>query len=159
MSQNQYFRVGAGSVIYNEHGEILLFARTDITALWQLPQGGMDPGESSEENLWRELFEETAINKTDIDQVDLYPDWLLYEYPPEIRPRVRDGNCLGQIHKWYFLKLKSGTEIDVSKAVDNEFNQVKWSTFGELMKQTDHFKYQVYVKLSEYFDANIKPKP
>jgi len=155
MSQNQYFRVGAGSVIYNEAKEILLFARTHIPSLWQLQQGGMEPNETIEETLWRELFEETAINQTDIEQVDLYPDWLLYEYPVATRTKLKDQNCLGQIHKWYFLKLKPEILVSIEKASDDEFHQVKWSSFKELLQDENNFKHQVHIKLADYFASHL----
>lgn len=156
MSQNQYFRVGAGSVIYNEHGEILLFSRTDNPALWQLQQGGMDPNEEMEETLWRELREETALTQADIEQVDKYPDWLLYEYTSEVRPLLKDPNCLGQIHNWYFLKLKTGVEIDLSKAVDKEFSEAKWVTLEEFLSLPDTLKKDVYTTLADYFTNHIQ---
>jgi len=156
MSQNQYFRAGAGGVIYNEANEILLFARADVPSLWQFPQGGMDHNETTEETLWRELFEETAIKQVDIEQVDLYPEWLLYEYPEANLPQPKDQNCLGQIHKWYFLKLKPGISIDIRKASDQEFNQCRWSNFDDLIKHTDNIKHDVYFKLAEYFSSKIR---
>ncbi|HMO78327.1 MAG TPA: NUDIX domain-containing protein [Candidatus Paceibacterota bacterium] len=155
MSQNQYFRVGAGSVIYNAAGEIALFLRTGNPTLWQLQQGGRDPNETTEETLWRELREETGIQQTNIEKVDLYPDWLLYEYHDQIRPKLNDQNCVGQIHKWYFLKLKPGVLIDLKNATDKEFSEVKWSSFQEVLRDSNNFKYPVYKKLAEYFTTHI----
>lgn len=157
MSQNQYFRVGSGSVIYNEKGEILLFRRADNQDLWQFQQGGMDRGETSEETLWRELLEETGLTQNDIELVTKYPDWLLYEYKPtEIRATLKDPNCFGQAHQWYFLKLGEGVEVDLEKAVDKEFVEVKWSTFEHLLSLPDTFKHHVFKALSEYFATNIQ---
>jgi len=156
MSQNQYFRVGAGTVIYNETGEILLFSRTDNPAIWQLQQGGMDEGETMEETLWRELFEETALTKDNFVQVDKYPDWLLYEYTWELRPELKDPNCLGQIHNWYFLKLKPDVVVDISLAADKEFSEAKWTTFEHLLSLPDTLKKHVYVKLANHFTEHIQ---
>ena len=156
MSQNQYFRVGAGSVIYNDQGEILLFSRADFPDLWQFQQGGMDHGETSEENLWRELLEETGLTPNDIERVTKYPDWLLYEYTPNLRHTLKDPNCFGQAHQWYFLKLKPGVEVDLEKAVDKEFLEVKWSTFEHLLSLPDTFKHDVFRALSDYFAKHIK---
>lgn len=156
MSQNQYFRVGAGSVIYNDQGEILLFSRTDNPTIWQLQQGGMDEGETMDQTLWRELFEETALTEADFEQVDKYPDWLLYEYTWALRPELKDPNCLGQAHNWYFLKLKPGVEIDITKAVDKEFSEAKWVSFDHLLALPDTLKKDVYKALSKYFIENIQ---
>lgn len=156
MTQNRYFRAGAGAVIYNDAGEILLFARTDDQTRWQPPQGGMDNDETSLQTLWRELFEETAIRQEDIEKVDPYPEWLFYEYPSELQPNLKDQNCLGQIHKWYFLKLKPEVTIDLDKASDHEFDQFKWSTITDFLNQAVDFKHTVYKKLTEYFISNLK---
>lgn len=156
MSENQYFRVGAGSIIYNDQGQILLLSRTDNPAIWQLQQGGMDQNETMEETLWRELFEETALSSVDIEQIDKYPDWLFYEYALELRPKLKDPNCLGQAHQWYFLKLKSGVEVDLSKAIDKEFDEARWATFDELLSLPDTMKQKVYRELADYFKTNIK---
>ena len=143
MSQNQYFRVGAGSVIYNDQGEILLFSRTDNPTIWQLQQGGMDEGETMDQTLWRELFEETALTEADFEQVDKYPDWLLYEYTWALRPELKDPNCLG-------------VEIDITKAVDKEFSEAKWVSFDHLLELPDTLKKDVYKALSKYFIENIQ---
>lgn len=155
MSQNQYFRVGAGTIIYNEAGEIVLFSRTDNPTVWQLQQGGMDEGEEMDDTLWRELFEETALTKDDFVQIDKYPDWLLYEYTPELRSKIKDYNCLGQAHAWYFLKLKAGVMIDLSRAADKEFDEARWTTFEHLLSLPETLKKPVYEKLEKYFTEHI----
>lgn len=155
MSQNQYFRAGAGTVIYNETGQIALFARTDNPTIWQLQQGGMDAGETIEETLWRELFEETALSPTDIALITKYPDWLQYEYTKELGTRFKDSNCVGQIHQWYFLKLKPGVQIDLALAPDKEFTAVKWETFEYLLALPEKLKYQVYKTLAQYFAEQL----
>lgn len=68
---------------------------------------------------------------------------------------MKDPNSLGQIHRWYFLKLKPGTAIDVSKAKDKEFTNSKWSTFEDLLARADILKHAVYTELYHYFKTNI----
>ncbi len=155
MSQNQYFRAGAGSVIYNDAGLIALFARSDNANVWQLPQGGMDADETCEQTLWRELFEETALTINDIERVTKFPEWLYYNYTDELRTRLTNPNCIGQIHQWYFLKLKPEVVIDLAKATDKEFTAVKWETFEHLLSLPETLKRQVYITLSQYFREQI----
>lgn len=154
MSQNQYFRAGTGTVIYNEAGEILLFSRIDQPDVWQLQQGGMDAGEEVEDTLWRELVEETGLIKSDFSQVTSYPEKTLYEYPENIRLKMKDPNCLGQIHNWYFLKINPETQIDLSKVAHPEFKDWKWSSLDKLLARID-FKQNVYKKLHRYFLENV----
>ncbi len=155
MSQNQYFRAGAGTVIYNDTGEILLFSRSDRPNIWQLQQGGMDLGEDIEQTLWRELLEETAFIRENFTEVISYPTWLHYEYSAVVRELMNKPDCLGQTHRWYFLKLKPDTEIDITKAADPEFLDWKWSTFADLIAETDTLKKTVYQELSSFFETNI----
>jgi putative (di)nucleoside polyphosphate hydrolase len=155
MSQNQYFRAGIGCIIYNEKNEILLFSRLDNEELWQLPQGGQDSDETIDETLWRELEEETALRQGDFETVSYYPDWLFYQYPPEVRLTLKDLNCLGQIHRWFYLKLKPDTEIDITKVAHPEFKNWRWGTFDDLITNTSSFKTEVYSKLVTYFKSDV----
>ncbi len=151
-----YFRPGAGSVIYNETGEVLIFERADQPGTWQLPQGGMDAGEEPLETLWRELKEETGFSQTDIAKVTEYPHWTIYAYPAKIRTLVRP-DCLGQAHRWYFLELKPGIEVDLTKAHDKEFTDWRWTSFTQLITETGELKKEIYIQLASYFTENIKP--
>jgi putative (di)nucleoside polyphosphate hydrolase len=155
ISHNQYFRAGAGSVIYDESGHIYVFERSDTPGLWQLQQGGMDQGETTEETLWRELMEETALTKEDFTLVTPYPNWLYYNYSDNLRTKLKDPNCLGQIHRWYYLKLKNGVTIDLSLATHPEFAAVKLSTFPELLATEDGLKGAVYSELYRYFREEL----
>jgi putative (di)nucleoside polyphosphate hydrolase len=151
MSQNQYFRAGAGAVIYNDERQIFIFRRNEDRDIWQFPQGGMDPDEAIETTLWRELEEETGLDKESIALVTTYPDWLSYIYPEEMRDSLRDKNCLGQIHRWYFLKIKPGINIDLSKVSHPEFTDFKTINFEDFLKQNDSLKGDVFRKLAEFF--------
>ncbi len=115
----------------------------------------MDAGEAAEETLARELFEETCLTLEDVEEVTPYPTWLYYEYPDSIKAHMKDPNGLGQIHRWYFLKLKPGTTIDVSRAKDKEFTDSRWSTFEDLLASADILKQTVYTELYNYFKTNI----
>jgi putative (di)nucleoside polyphosphate hydrolase len=156
MSQSQYFRIGAGSIIYNDAGEIALFARNGEAHIWQFQQGGMDEGEEIEDTLWRELLEETGLTRDDVALVTPYPTWLSYTYPEDLRMTLRDQNCRGQIHRWYFLKLKPGVLIDLEKAADKEFVDVRFSSFAEFLTAGDRLKHEVYTELSRFFTKEIQ---
>lgn len=160
MTQTQFFRAGTGAVIYTETGEIILFQRADQPEVWQLQQGGIDAGESPEETLWRELKEETGITEANVTKTHEYPDWLYYEYTPAIRTTLRDPNTIGQIHRWYFLKLAPGVTIDVSTVSDKEFTDHKTSHFEEITSSNhphNQLKRTVYTKLADYFHTHVLP--
>ena len=155
MSSNQYFRVGVGVVLYNTDNQIYLFKRTDLPDVWQFPQGGMDEGEMPLDTMWRELEEETGLTEDDIAEVNIYPQWLLYEYDLDKRPTLKDPNCVGQIHHWFFLEVMPETVINLDTATHDEFSEFKLGTFEELLEQSDPLKNHVYEALAEYFETEL----
>lgn len=150
-----YFRPGAGTVIYNQSKEILIFRRADQPNIWQLQQGGMDDGEEPIATMWRELVEETGLTEESIAKVTEYPDWTVYGYTQKIIETGKPG-CLGQAHRWYYLELKPKTVIDLAKAHDKEFIEWQWSTFEDLIAKTGDMKRGIYSKLNNYFEENIQ---
>ena len=160
MTTTQFFRAGVGTVIYTETGEIVLFQRADLPAIWQLPQGGLDEKETPENTLWRELKEETGLDATDVTCTHEYPDWLYYEYLPTTTTPY-NANVIGQIHRWYFLQLKPTSKIDLTKATDQEFTDHKTGTFAALTTSElphNQLKRAVYTKLANYYHAHILPQ-
>ncbi|WP_243633295.1 NUDIX domain-containing protein [Paenibacillus xerothermodurans] len=73
--------VTGGAIIRDEDGRILLQQRSDYGD-WGLPGGGMDPGESVQETMIREVYEETGLT---VKQYELYAIYsgsrMKYNYP------------------------------------------------------------------------------
>lgn len=150
----RFFRASIGTVIYNNDGRVAFFERLQHPeGIWQFQQGGIDLGETLEQALWREVQEEVGLTRDDIEMVTERPDWTLYEDPPA----VTDSSLarMGQVHHWYFLKLKSDVNIDLEKATDKEFKNWKWITFDEAIALTNPNKQHVYRALEEFF-VNLK---
>lgn len=76
--------VTGGAIIRDQQGRILLQRRSDYGD-WGLPGGGMDAGESIEETMIREVYEETGL---EVIQYDLY---TVYS-GPRMKYRYPDGN-------------------------------------------------------------------
>jgi putative (di)nucleoside polyphosphate hydrolase len=152
-SPNQYFRAGAGSILYTSDNSIICFSRSDNSSIWQFPQGGIDNGESPIDTLWRELYEETAITRDMIGDVTLYPKWTLYEYPPALQMQT---SVIGQVHRWFFLRLNNDTLPNLAHATDKEFLNWKVMTFDDFLKIPSHdFKLPVYTELANFFATTI----
>jgi len=150
MSDKPRFRPGVGIILYHADDSIVAFQRTDNSALWQFPQGGMDANESYEDTLWRELYEETAMTEDMIESVTPYPDWTLYEYPPHLRAEM--GNVLGQVHRWYFLKIQPGQRPSLETAADKEFANWQTMTMVDFLTLPSHdFKLPVYHQLAAFY--------
>jgi putative (di)nucleoside polyphosphate hydrolase len=153
--EQRYFRAGVGTVIYNERGEVAFFRRSKYPiGVWQFQQGGIDIGETVEIALWRELQEEVGLGKAHFEAIDQYPTWLAYADPNALMNNYKDR--MGQTHQWFFLKLNKGMKIDVKRASDREFDDMKWMSFEAAIAETDNFKKPVYEALFDYYERYIK---
>ena len=53
---------------------------------------------------WRELKEETGLGEADVIARVEYPEWVAYEWPPDvIRDHGHDGKRRGQVQKWFLF--------------------------------------------------------
>lgn len=151
----RFFRAGVGTVIYNEENKVAMFKRAKYpVGVWQFQQGGIDLGEDTETTLWRELKEEVGLEASDIEQVDELEKWTIY--PTQNALDDANKSRIGQAHKWYFLKLKPGTTINLSKATDEEASAFRFNTFTEAIAETEDLKKPVYQELERFFDEKIK---
>jgi putative (di)nucleoside polyphosphate hydrolase len=146
----RFFRAGAASVIYKDPTTICLFQRSvPPVGVWELQQGGIDSGESPEEALWRELKEEVGCDVSDFESVHEMPHWTIYQGLDSLSTATHDR--LGQAHKWFFLKLKPGTEINLTKATHHEVSTYDWFTFEEIIERAPEYKKPVYQQVYSYF--------
>ncbi len=150
----RYFRAGVGTVIYNDAGQVAIFKRNqEPIGIWQFQQGGIDAGESPDVTLWRELKEEVGVEYADIASVHEMPGWYPYQ---DLETFTDHSNLrLGQVHRWYFIKLKENIDIDLKNATDDEFSDWKFTTFEEAILLTSDHKKHVYEQLYEYFTKHI----
>ena len=126
------------AVVRRGDGLLLAFERSDVSGEWQLPQGGIEKGESPEEAAWRELGEETGLGRSDVDLVGEHDHWTVYQWP---RP-MRRGNRFGQVHRWFFFDAKHD-EIEPSPD-GSEFSDWKWMTTAMLIDRVVDFRKAPY---------------
>jgi putative (di)nucleoside polyphosphate hydrolase len=120
--------------------------RTDLTGIWQFPQGGIDEGESAQEALYREMLEEIGTDKIEI--VSEYPEWLSYDFPEHIAQKMRPFD--GQKQRYYLVKLHKDAVINLDTE-HPEFIDHKFVNDNDLPDIIAHFKKDVYFKAIEYF--------
>lgn len=133
-----HFRAGVILVIARGDGAVMAFERSDVPGAWQLPQGGIDEGESVEAAAWRELSEETGLDERHVALRSVRPGWTVYELPPEHR---RPGR-LGQAHRWCFFEVVDDAVEPRPDGV--EFTAWSWMTIGELIAQVAPFRRDGY---------------
>ena len=133
------FRAGVVAVVSNSHGQVLAFERSDVPGAWQLPQGGIEVGESPFEAAWRELSEESGLGADDVEMSGEHPTWMAYEFPDHVRS---EGKRLGQVQRWYFFRALSD---EVTPTPDHvEFVAWKWVERQWLVEQVVDFRTDVY---------------
>ena len=143
----QHFR--AGVVIVVRHPDlrrVMAFERADTTGSWQLPQGGLHAGEEPIEGAWRELMEETSLGEADVVARAEYPEWVVYEWPPEImREHGKDGKRRGQVQKWF---LFDALTADIEPRPDgSEFVAWKWVEPQWLIEHVPDWRRDAYRKV------------
>jgi putative (di)nucleoside polyphosphate hydrolase len=147
---NQFFRAGAGAVIANARGQVLAFERAKFPGAWQFPQGGMDPGEEPDDTVAREVMEETGLARERLVLLDVHPELIVYELPPEYRTE-KSGR--GQVHRWYLFGLPAGEPVLPSPG---EFRAWRWASFDEVIRDALAFRQPVYRRLRERFAPRLE---
>jgi putative (di)nucleoside polyphosphate hydrolase len=151
-SRTQTFRAGAGAVILNRKGKVLGLERKDIPGAWQLPQGGMEEGESPLEAVEREVREETGIKAKDLELLSAESRLLAYELPPEARSK-KIGR--GQVQYWFLFRF-TGQDEAITLGNKKEFRAWKWMSMDKLASGVVSFKKAVYRALSKDFKSYFK---
>jgi putative (di)nucleoside polyphosphate hydrolase len=131
----------------------------DATHVWQMPQGGVDPGEDTYKAALRELFEETNIRS--VERLGEIPEWLTYDIPRELAGQAWDGEYRGQTQKWYALRFAGAdSEIDIARPGGGghkpEFVEWRWEPMRNLPDLVVPFKRQIYERVVKEFSKFVK---
>lgn len=150
------YRPCAGIVLINDEGLVFSGRRIDGGEthgnLWQLPQGGIDEGESPEVAAWREMEEEIGTRAARL--VGEAEDWLTYDLPPELLGKVWKGRYRGQKQRWFAFAFE-GQDADINIETEHpEFSEWQWMRASDLLQRTVAFKRDVYERVFEEF-ANL----
>tara|TARA_B100000242_G_scaffold230370_1_gene170462 strand:- start:81 stop:551 length:471 start_codon:yes stop_codon:yes gene_type:complete len=141
-------RNGVGVIVLNNENKVFVGKRKDNPGdKWQMPQGGVDVGESYLSAMKRELYEETSITSIEIlREVD---GFFEYELPNNLVGIIWKGKFRGQKQKWFIAKF-IGNENEINLQTKNpEFIEWKWIVPDELPKTIVNFKKKMYVELLE----------
>ena len=137
------YRLGVGLVIINDQSKIFTGRRLDSTKAWQMPQGGIDDNEIPLEAAYREMFEETGIEKCKVSLLKQAKVWYRYDLPKEIQGKFWGGKFRGQSQKWFLFRF-NGSDKDINIHTKyQEFSNWKWS---KSTKGPEYFKFKVQKK-------------
>ncbi len=148
------YRRVVGIMLLNQRNRVFVGRRVDVSGAWQMPQGGIDPGEAPREAALRELAEEIGTGKAEI--IAESRDWLSYDFPPEIAAKVRGGRYRGQRQKWFALRF-TGADGDIRLDTEHpEFSAWKWTEPDRLVRLVVPFKRPLYRALLVEFSDVLK---
>lgn len=150
MPESLPYRPCVGVVLINHDGRIFVGRRKDTPNAWQMPQGGIDKGETPREAALRELLEETGADKA--EYLAETEGWLRYDLPATLIGKLWGGRYRGQEQKWIAFRFTGDDgDIDLDAAKDDEFDAWRWSTPGEALNDIVPFKREVYAAVLEAF--------
>ena len=151
------YRPCVGVLLFNDDGRVFmgrrigLPVRFDERGMWQLPQGGIDEGETPRKAALRELAEEIGVKR--VEYLAETPDWLYYDLPEELMGKVWDGKYRGQKQKWFALR-HTGSEREINLNVPGhrpEFDLWRWEELERIPELVVPFKRHIYRELVKAF--------
>lgn len=149
------FRPGIGIMILNAQNQVFVGKRIDSRG-WQMPQGGIDLGETPSSAALREMKEEIGSGKGEI--IAETKKWYSYNLPDALIPKLWNGQYCGQKQKWFLVKY-TGTDSEINLLTDiPEFEEWKWVDIADLTRIVVPFKRKLYSRVIAEFTEIITHK-
>ncbi len=159
------YRPCVGTMVLNRQGRVFIGRRidgpehVDAAHAWQMPQGGVDPGEDTWLAALRELYEETNIRS--VEKLGEIAEWLTYDIPRDLVGQAWKGKYRGQTQKWYALRFTGDErEIDIAHPAgghEPEFSTWRWEELAKLPGLIVPFKRNVYERVAKEFAKFAAP--
>ena len=161
MSKRPPYRPCVGVMLVNAQGLVFVGRRRNKRQPehvapgheWQMPQGGIDPGEEPYAAALRELHEETNVRSVEL--IAEAPDWYSYDLPQDVAKKAWRGGYRGQTQKWFALRFTGDeSEIDIHDPGPGhkpEFDAWRWEEVSRLPELIIPFKREVYEQVVAAF--------
>lgn len=152
------YRPCVGVMLVNAEGKAFVGKRIDNKEgdWWQMPQGGVDPGEDLDAAMCREVEEEIGVKAEHLQIVTRLPEELFYDLPPELQGKLWKGKYKGQRQTWYLVRFTGeDSDIDLNAWDHPEFCEWKWVDPELLPELIVPFKRGVYQAVVEGFKGKL----
>lgn len=152
------FRPNVGIILSNRDGHVLWARRVGQEA-WQFPQGGINPDETPEEALYRELGEEIGLGPEHVEIVGATKGWLRYRLPKRLIRHNSRPVCVGQKQVWYMLRLLADERaVRLDGSPRPEFDSWRWVDYWYPLDEVVAFKRKVYRRALEELAPLLFPQ-
>ena len=144
------YRPCVGIALFNDDNHVFVGERIDNPGAWQMPQGGIDEGETVEDAFFREMEEEIGSTLAEIIRVHDTP--LRYELPPHLLGKLWNGQFGGQEQIWVaarFMGLDS--DINIHAHRQPEFQAWQWAPLDQILDLIVPFKRNTYAEVITAF--------
>ena len=151
------YRPCVGVMIINGSGHIWAGRRLDNPGdAWQMPQGGIDPGEDPKAAALRELEEETSIPASAVTIIAETSGWVDYDLPRDMIGKLWKGRFRGQTQKWFLMRFNGSDDLVKIDTADPEFSHWAWMEFAPLLDKIVPFKRHVYAAVWSEFGPLVE---
>jgi putative (di)nucleoside polyphosphate hydrolase len=145
----EFYRANVGLMLIGPERRVFVGRRLNQPDAWQMPQGGVDKGETPVEAACRELREEIGTTKALLLRET--HDWVTYDVPLAMHPPHWKGRWRGQAQKWFALGF-TGQDSDIDLAAHHqEFDAWQWLPAHQLPEVIVPWKRPVYQAVLKEF--------
>lgn len=149
------YRFNVGIILVDDARRVFLARRIGHDA-WQLPQGGVNEGETATQALYRELKEEVGLDPDDVVILGSTRHWLKYKLPCQYWRHDTKPLVIGQKQRWFLLKMvcpEQKIRLDLSDSP--EFDSWRWTNYWDPIEHVIYFKQQVYRQALKELESRL----
>jgi putative (di)nucleoside polyphosphate hydrolase len=159
MLDKEGYRPNVGIILLNPRNEVFWGKRVRQHS-WQFPQGGIKYGESPEQAMFRELYEEIGLRAEHVRIVARTRDWLRYDVPEQWMRRELRGNYRGQKQIWFLLRLIArDCDVCLRRSEKPEFDAWRWHPYWVPLDAVVEFKRDVYQQALSELSRYVSRQP